>query len=134
MGGLFSCLNPPESASRPLIDKQYGGGNSTSTGDDTVASSRTSQNTASTSSYSPALRLPPPKFNVSKRSASKRAAEASASRTNSGIFCRCGGPGSLIQLLPCKCFSLCLVCAQSEDSCPDCGTQHTDSIPSWKIA
>ncbi len=76
----------------------------------------------------------PPRFKVSKRGASKRAAEAAASRTSSGIFCRCGGPGSLVQLLPCKCFSLCLACAQMEAACPDCGAAVADSVPSWRAA
>ena len=129
MGGLLSCLNPPdEGPSQRLVEKE---------------SYQSSPQVASTSERAgappPALvaSKPPPKFKISKRSASKRASEASSSRTASGIFCRCGGPGSLVQLLPCKCHSLCLMCAQAGaggDGCPDCGAKIDDSIPSWKTS
>ncbi len=149
MGAMLSCLDPPEqAASRPLLEKQNGGGSGSggnngggggrvgggNGGDDVVASSRPARMEPKIAAASLPVQKLPPKFIASKRAASKRATEASASRTNSGIFCRCGGPGSLIQLVPCKCHSLCLICAQAESACPDCGVLIEDSIPSWKVA
>ncbi len=49
-----------------------------------------------------------------------------------GIFCQCGGPGSLVKVLPCGCYSLCLNCCQQQKSCPKCGAKVTDSFPSFK--
>ena len=131
MGALFSCLNPPENCSRPLLEKNEGGASAS------ASSSSSAYRTSVMSSYvvgDPThVKALPPKFISPKKAASKRAAGAAASRTTSGIFCRCGGPGSLVQLLPCKCYALCLMCAQAEVACPDCGVSIVDSIPSWKI-
>ena len=50
------------------------------------------------------------------------------------IFCACGGPGSLVQLLPCAHHALCMACAQKERACPVCGAAVSDSKPSFKAA
>ena len=48
------------------------------------------------------------------------------------IFCRCGGAGSLVALLPCNHAALCMMCAQRERVCPGCAREFTDSRPSFK--
>ena len=48
------------------------------------------------------------------------------------IFCSCGGPGSLVQLLPCEHHCLCMACAQKERACPVCGSAISDSRPSFR--
>lgn len=48
------------------------------------------------------------------------------------LFCGCGGPGTIVQLLPCGCASLCLACAQEQPSCPACGCAIEDSVPSFR--
>jgi hypothetical protein len=50
------------------------------------------------------------------------------------IFCRCGGPGSLVALLPCNHASLCMSCAQKELTCPTCKNNFQDSRPSFRAA
>ncbi len=62
------------------------------------------------------------------------AAAAIGADAVSFIFCKCGGPGSLIQLLPCAHASLCMACAQKETQCPACGATFSDSRPSFRAA
>jgi hypothetical protein len=58
----------------------------------------------------------------------------SAKRAPSSVFCKCGGPGARVKLLPCGHAELCLSCAQQEYACPGCGAAITDSEPSFRVA
>jgi hypothetical protein len=71
-----------------------------------------------------------PKFSkrVEARGAGAEAAAPSA------IFCRCGGPGTLVRLQPCGHPALCMTCAQLEKACPTCGEGIEDSVPSFRAA
>ena len=51
-----------------------------------------------------------------------------------GLFCQCGGSGSLVVLLPCNHHALCLHCAQFTPACPVCSAAITDSKPSFRVA
>ena len=59
-------------------------------------------------------------------------ATRAAARPANAVFCACGGPGARVKLLPCGHAELCLSCAQVVAACPLCGTDITDSIPSFR--
>ena len=71
-----------------------------------------------------------PAFKTLAAAAAPAAAPSSAGA--SFIFCRCGGAGSLVALLPCNHAALCMMCAQRERVCPECLVVFTDSRPSFK--
>ena len=60
------------------------------------------------------------------------AAPARAAQPGVGLFCSCGGPGSLVELLPCHHHALCLSCAQAKTTCPVCAATFTDSVPPFR--
>jgi hypothetical protein len=61
-------------------------------------------------------------------------APAKAAQPGVGLFCSCGGPGSLVELLPCRHYALCLSCAQQKTTCPVCAAAFTDSNPPFRAA
>lgn len=80
---------------------------------------------------SPPLEIRRPQFKV-KKGVVAQVEHNQRSGGEVGIFCQCGGPGSLVKVLPCGCYSLCLNCCQQQKSCPKCGAKVTDSFPSFK--
>lgn len=70
-----------------------------------------------------------------KKAAAAAAGGAPAKReAGVGLFCQCGGSGSLVVLLPCNHHALCLHCAQFTPACPVCSAAITDSKPSFRVA
>jgi hypothetical protein len=67
-----------------------------------------------------------------KSNRSHRGDEDPAPHVSMRMFCDCGGPGSVVRLEPCGHQALCLLCAQTAPSCPDCSTPIADSVPSFK--
>jgi hypothetical protein len=119
-------------ASEPLIAKK---GSQHGTAPGSVRIDVPSAASGSSASMAP---TPTPRF-INRTGAG----EATPSSSSSGpagakgvsvLFCRCGGPNTLVKLLPCGHASLCLACAQLEATCPTCGAAIADSYPSFKVA
>ncbi len=115
MGCLFSAEAPaPASSSTPLLDGPAPGLKFT--------------RAASEAKPAAAARLPTFKRPV------PTSGPARAAQQGVGIFCACGGPGSLVELLPCSHHALCLSCAQVKPACPVCSAKIQDSVPSFRVA
>ncbi len=119
MGCLFSSADEPERASsKPLL--------SPATPSSATPAALLRQGSAANPFT--AAEIKKPSFKRPVTHTAKAAPTAGV-----GIFCACGGPGSLVQLLPCNHHALCLSCAQSRaDGCSVCGTAVTDSVPSFR--
>jgi hypothetical protein len=59
-------------------------------------------------------------------------AKGASAQQGVGLFCSCGGPNSLVELLPCHHHALCLQCAQVKGVCPLCSAAVKDSVPSFR--
>jgi hypothetical protein len=121
-------LDSDTRAAEPLIVR---GGGPKSVGD-AYPAQQPSSSTKSSSSAPPPAPAPLAKFRT--RPAAGEALVPIAASSSSAIFCRCGGNGSLVRLLPCEHQSLCLACAQLDKTCPTCKTPIEDSEPSFRVA
>jgi hypothetical protein len=125
MGCLFSSDDPAGAASAPLLDA--GGPSPPLRFTKAVSEAALSGAPASAAPSAAAKKLP-----TFKRPVQPSAAPARAAQPGVGLFCSCGGPGSLVELLPCRHHALCLSCAQQRTACPVCAAPFTDSNPPFR--
>ena len=125
MGCLFSS-DAEAASSAPLLDGAASGAAPRFTKEVSASASAA----AAAAAAGPAKKVP--SFVKRAQQGAAAAAAAPARQTGVGLFCACGGPGSLVELLPCGHHALCLHCAQFKRACPVCAAAIADSKPSFR--
>ena len=120
MGCLFSSEEAASSA--PLLDSAPASG---------APPKFTKEASASGPSSASAKKVP---TFVKKAAAAAQGSAPAKREAGVGLFCQCGGSGSLVVLIPCNHHALCLHCAQFTPACPVCSAAITDSKPSFRVA